>query len=205
MKHPDYDYDEIADNIFFPIYDRIAEQIIDATDVRNGKMLDIGCGGGHLGFAVMEKTELEGYFADIKNAPVEIAMIRAKERGMQERAHFYVQDVQDLDFEDDFADLIISRGSYLFWEDQKKAFSEIYRVLAPGGRTYIGSGLGSREQRKKIKEKMNELYGGWESPASKPNHSITTDEYRKMFDSFGWKYEIRDNDEGRWFIIHKEK
>ena len=70
MKHPDYDYDEIADNIFFPIYDRIAEQIIDATDVRNGKMLDIGCGGGHLGFAVMEKTELEGYFADIKNAPV---------------------------------------------------------------------------------------------------------------------------------------
>ena len=44
MKHPDYDYDEIADNIFFPIYDRIAEQIIDATDVRNGKMLDIGCG-----------------------------------------------------------------------------------------------------------------------------------------------------------------
>lgn len=66
MKHPDYDYDEIADNIFFPIYDRIAEQIIDATDVRSGKMLDIGCGGGHLGFAVMEKTELEGYFADIK-------------------------------------------------------------------------------------------------------------------------------------------
>ena len=205
MKHPDYDYDEIADKIFFPIYDRIADQIIDATDIRAGKMLDIGCGGGHLGFAVMERTALEGYFADIKNAPLEIAQMRAEERGMQGRTHFCVQDVHDLDFEDDFADLIISRGSYLFWENQEKAFGEIYRVLAPGGMTYIGSGLGSSEQRKKIKEKMNELYGGWESPASKPNHSLTTEEYKKMFDRFGWDYEILDGDEGRWFIIHKEK
>ena len=55
MKHPDYDYDEIADNIFFPIYDRIAEQIIDATDVRNGKMLDIGCGGGRAWFCCYGK------------------------------------------------------------------------------------------------------------------------------------------------------
>ncbi len=205
MKHPDYDYDEIADKVFFPIYDRISDQIIEATGIRTGRMLDIGCGGGHLGFAVMEKTELEGHFADVLEAPIEIAQIRAGERGLTDRSHFYVQDVHDLSFEDGFADLIVSRGSYLFWEDQEKAFRELYRVLATGGMTYIGSGLGSKEQRKAIHEEMDRIYGGWESPRSKPNSSLETEEYRKMFDRLGWKYSIRDDDEGRWFIIRKEK
>lgn len=203
MKHPDYEYDEIADKVFFPIYDRIAGQIVEATGIKTGKMLDIGCGGGHLGFAVMEKTELEGYFADMQDAPIEIARMRAEERGLRERSHFYIQDVHELSFEDDFADLIISRGSYFFWEDQEKAFRELYRVLAPGGMIYIGAGLGSKEQRKAIHEKMDEIYGGWESPRTKPNYGMTTDEYIKMFESFGWEHSIRDDDEGRWFMIRK--
>lgn len=205
MKHPDYDYDEIADKIFLPIYDRIADQIIEKCKITAGRMLDIGCGGGHLGFAVMNKTTLEGHFADIQPAALEIAEIRAAERGLSDRSCFYQTDVHDMDIPDNFADLIVSRGSYLFWKDQIKAFQEIWRVLTPGGRTYIGSGLGSPEQRKEIHRKMDEIYGCWQSPHSRPNESLSTEEYHKLFKGLGWDYEIIDDDEGRWFIIKKEK
>lgn len=205
MKHPDYEYDEIADKVFFPIYDRISDQIIERCGIREGRMLDIGSGGGHLGFAVMEKTQLEGHFGDIQPAALEIAQVRAKERGLERRSSFYEADVHEMPFSDGFADLIISRGSYLFWKDQEKAFQEIYRVLAPGGKTYIGSGLGSAAQREEIHRKMDELYGGWESPKNKPNSALTVEEYHAMFQRFGWDYEIVDDDEGCWFIIKKER
>lgn len=203
MIHPDYDYDEIADKIFFPIYDTISDRIIEKCGITRGKMLDIGSGGGHLGFALMEKTELEGYMADIKEAAVEIASMRAGERGLSERTQCGVQDVHCMTLEDNWADIIISRGSYLFWSNQEKAFKEIYRVLAPGGMTYIGAGLGSKEQHEVIHRKMVERNPNWESPCRKDNFALDTEEYEAMFSSFGWDFEIIDGDEGRWMIIRK--
>lgn len=205
MKHPDYDYDEIADKIFLPIYDRISDQIIERCGITSGCMLDLGSGGGHLGFALMEKTELEGHFADIQAPALEIARIRSKEKGLSNRSHFHQIDVHEMSFEDGFANLIVSRGSYIFWKDQEKAFREVWRVLAPGGKAYIGAGLGSPEQRKEIHRKMDELYGKWKSPHTKPNSSLTTEEYHRIFSGFGWNYEILDGEEGRWFILKKEK
>jgi len=50
-------------------------------------------------------------------------------------------DAQYLPFRDNYADVIVSRGSFQFWDDKQKAFSEIYRVLKPGGIAYIGRGF----------------------------------------------------------------
>jgi len=38
---------------------------------------------------------------------------------------------------DNYVDVIVSRGSFHFWEHRKKSFSEIYRVLKPGRFAFI--------------------------------------------------------------------
>ena len=49
FHHPDFEFDDIAENIFLPIYEVIATDLLEETGVVSGQMLDIGCGGGHLG------------------------------------------------------------------------------------------------------------------------------------------------------------
>ena len=46
-------------------------------------------------------------------------------------------------------DLVVSRGSYHFWNDLPAAFREIFRVLKPGGIAYIGGGYGSRSDQER--------------------------------------------------------
>ncbi len=86
---------------------------------------------------------------------------------------FVAADAHNLPFRDNYADIIVSRGSYHFWEDKVRAFSEIYRVLKPGAVAYIGRGFSRNmpvetakkiraKQGKKMKydvdKKANELY-----------------------------------------------
>jgi len=46
-----------------------------------------------------------------------------------------------LPFRDNYANMVVSRGSFQFWDNKKRAFAEIYRVLKPGGSAFIGRGL----------------------------------------------------------------
>lgn len=41
---------------------------------------------------------------------------------------------------DEAFDLVVSRESYHFWQNLPTAFTEILRVMKPGGTAYIGGG-----------------------------------------------------------------
>ena len=131
METARYTYDEIADTIFRPIYPRIAEDILSATGVTGGRMVDVGCGGGHLGLALMERAPFTGTFLDVREEALALARRRAEERGLLPRCSFLAGDVHQIALPDGCADLVISRGSMIFWSDQERAFREIYRILAP--------------------------------------------------------------------------
>ena len=88
-------------------------------------------------------TELELVGLDIEPEIIEVAKENVSEAGFKERIRFVTGDVHNMPLPDNFADLIISRGSIPFWRDRVRAFKEIYRVLKPGGVTFIGLG-GSR-------------------------------------------------------------
>lgn len=205
MVHPDYEYDEIAEKIFYPAYDEITDQIIEATGITRGKFLDVGCGGGHLGFSMMKKTGMDGTFVDIKEAPVEITKIRAGQLGVSEKTTVLVADVEDLPFEDGSFQLVISRGSVPFWENQEKAFREIFRVLAPGGKAYIGGGLGSGKTRRMIKQKMAEQgLACFGSRAGDQSRTLSDEAYAAIFDTWPCKYRIISDPEiGNWKLIEK--
>lgn len=206
MDQQGMSYDRIAEEIFAPIYPRIAQDLLEATGVRAGRMVDIGCGGGHLGFAVMEQAPFEGLFLDIRGEALTSARARAEARGLLDRCTFRTGDVQRMDLPDGCADLVISRGSMIFWEDQEAAFREIYRILAPGGCTYVGTGLGSTELREQIRAKMRSADPGWPRRLLENSLALSTPAYRTLFQSLGWDFTILENEsQGRWIILRKPR
>ena len=54
---------------------------------------------------------------------------------------FVFADAHYLPFRDNYADVIVSRGSLQFWQDREQVFAEIYRVLKPGGHAFVGRGF----------------------------------------------------------------
>ncbi len=125
-----------------PVYPLIAQQILDDYQITGGKCLDIGTGPGFLGIELAKITELEMYFVDLDPEALKTARENVKESGITNTVHFVGADVTALPFQDDFSDLVISRGSLWFWKDQVKGLQEIYRVLKTGGTAYVGGGLG---------------------------------------------------------------
>lgn len=142
-----------------PVYPLIAQQIVDDYQVTRGKCLDIGTGYGYLGIELAKITDLEMYFIDLDPEILEMTRKNATEGELPNKTHFVGADVCAIPFDDDFAELIVSRGSLWFWKDQVMALKEIYRVLKPGGVAFIGGGLGRytpASMRKRLKGKRRQ-------------------------------------------------
>ena len=204
MGHNSKEYDRMASEIFAPIYPDIAKAIIDRTGVSGGELLDLGSGGGHIGFALMELGDFRTTFCDISEDALKIAEKRAGKLGVE--AEYVHGDVHEMVFPDETFDLVASRGSMPFWDDQIKAFTEIFRVLRPGGKAYIGGGLGGKEHQERIHKFMDEHDTGFKCFDRSKSKALETAAYLDLFNELEADYEIVDNeDEGRWFIFGKRK
>lgn len=101
-------------------------------------MLDIGSGLGVDSFIAKQMYTPHGgevVGIDISQTQVEHAQMRAKERGQS--IEFKAADMENLPFADGSFDVVISNGAFCLAPNKEKAFKEIYRVLAPGGRMSI--------------------------------------------------------------------
>ena len=202
MECNSVEYDKIAEEIFAPIYPDIAAVMIERTGIKEGKLLDAGCGGGHLGLALMKQGNYELTMTDIREEALKIAEKRADEQ--QVRAEYVQSDIENLPFEDDSFDLIVSRGSMPFWDEQVKAFTEIYRVLKPGGWAYIGGGLGGEKHQKRIREFMRQRQVEPVCFDRSKSKALKTEEYTALFDSWNARWKVVENEaEGRWFLFGK--
>ena len=99
-----------------------------------GKVLDVGTGPGF--FALL--LSLEGYdvtAVDCTPAMLEKAGKNAERMGAA--ANFLLSDAQELPFQDESFDLVVSRNVAWTIMDTEKAYKEWKRVLKPGGRVLI--------------------------------------------------------------------
>jgi ubiquinone/menaquinone biosynthesis C-methylase UbiE len=87
----------------------------------------------------------------------------AREKGLANRLSAVVGAAENMPFPDNSVDLVVSRGSIFFWEDPVKGLQEVYRVLRPGGKAYIGGGAGSgypeSDVRKLIQDRREKMKG----------------------------------------------
>lgn len=204
MNSKAYEFDEIADGPFFPIYPVIAQQIVEKTGINSGVCLDIGSGGGHLGFSLAQITEMDIILLDKSEDALTIANIRADKWGLAERTSTLFGDVQQIPLDDGTVDLCISRGSVWFWEDQKKGFEEIYRVLSDGGMAYIGGGFGTGELKEQVDRKMKERDSEWPKNREKFAAGNTVEHFTGILNLIGiTNFQICDDEKGIWVVFKK--
>ncbi len=218
MPHNAEEYDAIAERLFAPIYPVIARAIAERTCKRAGRLLDAGCGGGHLAIAVLREGAFDRLTLLDENAEaLEMARARVEaelsgEACAPASVSVCCSDVCAADLAeraDGPFDLIISRGSMPFWDDQLAAFANLYGLLAPGGVAYVGGGMGSTALRKQIAAQMAEIRerNGGEGPQMfdlSKSKALATEDYVALFERLGAKCTVIANDEeGRWFMFEK--
>lgn len=105
-------------------------------NISNKLVLEVGCGDGH--FAVeLAKLGCENMTAvDASKAMIESGRLRALEQGV--KVNFTIGMAQDLPFGDGQFDVVVAQTILCFVKDPLPVFSEIYRVLRPGGFLVIG-------------------------------------------------------------------
>jgi arsenite methyltransferase len=113
------------------------EMMCELCHVSEGKyVLDVGCGVGVTPCFIAKRYGCKVAGVDIKEAMVERSRERAKRERLDDRVEFRVANAQDLPFEDDLFDAVITESVTSFPEDKQKAVNEYVRVTKPGG--YIG-------------------------------------------------------------------
>jgi len=192
--------DRLSKSVFREIYPLIASQIVGRCGVKKGVCIDVGSGPGALAISVAKITDLKIYSLDISDKMQEIAIANIENKGLKHEIFPVKGDVHSLPFSDDFADLIISRGSMFFWENKETSFREIYRVLKPDGFAYIGGGFGSAELREKIKKSSAKNQNSDHVKIPKVN----VEELEKILNHAEIKnYQIINDGSGLWVLFKK--
>jgi len=136
-----YSFYHTAVGRFAPVYPALARQIVQDYGITKGICVDVGGGCGMLAMALARITDLTVYVLDLDPYAVRLCNVLVDEAGLTGRVRAVEGDAQNMPFRDNFADLVVSRGSIFFWPDQFAGLKEAYRILKPGGIAYLGGGF----------------------------------------------------------------
>ena len=146
--------DWIAENRVKHTYPLTAARMLsECGGIRDGICIDIGCGTGSLDIELAKRSHLTIIGLDIDADMKPLFEKRVREAGFQDRIRFVAGDAQQLPFEDDSADVIVSRGTLTFIPDIGKCLQEVDRVLKPSGVAFLGGRYIYTPQKDKITTK----------------------------------------------------
>ena len=130
-------YDSLSGVFLGSFYDSVAADVAAAAPP-TGRVLDVGCGPGHLANRLARDHNLEVTGLDLDPAMIERARANAERAvSAERRPTFVVGGVAALPFPDASFDLVVSTLSMHHWADATAGQAEIGRVLRPGGRALI--------------------------------------------------------------------
>jgi len=121
-------------SLFRPIAADVA-----AVAPEGARVLEVGCGPGHLSIRLARQHGLDVTGLDLDPAMIERARANANRVGPgdERRPSFLVGDVASLPFPDGSFDLVVSTMSMHHWADPTAGLAEIGRVLRPGARALV--------------------------------------------------------------------
>jgi ubiquinone/menaquinone biosynthesis C-methylase UbiE len=131
-------YDTMSRLLLGSLVRRITADVA-AVAPDGARVLEVGCGPGHLSTRLARQHGLDVTGLDLDPAMIERARANADRRGAdgQRRPSFLVGDVASLAFPEDSFDLVVSTFSMHHWTDPTAGLAEIGRVLRPGGRALV--------------------------------------------------------------------
>ncbi len=131
-------YDALSRLLFGSLFRAIAADIA-AVAPTGGRVLEVGCGPGHLSIRLTLDHGLDVTGLDLDPEMIERA--RANAEGSvdtdEQGPPFIVGDVASLPFDGGSFDLVVSTFSMHHWPDVTSGLNEIARVLRPGGRALV--------------------------------------------------------------------
>ncbi len=113
----------------------IFEQLDLPSDAR---ILELGCGPGQLWFENEERIP-DGWTVTLTDASPGMVRAARERLGPDRRMAFRVADARDIPFRDAAFDAIIAKHMLYHVPDMPRAFSEVVRVLSPGGCLYAAT------------------------------------------------------------------
>lgn len=130
-------YDRVIARAVIEMGERIAEELVaDVPD--DSKVLDVGCGGGHLVLDLARRRPRASVTGlDLSEEQLARARARADEAGVSARVTLVQGSALELPFDDGSFDIVTSVASIKHWPDQARGVRECVRVLAPGGRLFV--------------------------------------------------------------------
>jgi ubiquinone/menaquinone biosynthesis C-methylase UbiE len=119
----------------------ITEKTLRLMDLRPGeRVLDLGCGSG---WATRLLSRLVGDgpegFGQVVGLDVSDEMIRQARAASKdfENILYVWGSAQQIPWEENFFDKVLSVESFYYYPDQDRALAELFRVMAPHGRLYV--------------------------------------------------------------------
>lgn len=116
------------------------ESVLDLMEIHpNDNILEISPGTGlHLKYLLDKANNIHYTGIDFSELMVEEANRLNRELVVDGDIGFYFGSSEDLEFADNSFDTILTLNTIYFWDDADTHFSEILRVLKPGGCFYLG-------------------------------------------------------------------
>ncbi len=114
----------------------VRDTVLDRSGLIEGEtLLDVGCGEGLIGFGALERGAGYVVFSDISDDLLDFCRGAAEALDVSERCSFVNAGAADLvGISDASVDVATTRSVLIYVPEKARAFSEIFRVLKPGGR-----------------------------------------------------------------------
>lgn len=198
------EFNQIAKTIFSPIYPIIAAFMLKRVTRTQGICLDLGTGPGMLAFAIARQSLMTVFAVDNDRRMLPIAARNCADEGLRDCVIPLMADVHALPFCDASVDLVVSRGSLMFWKNRSQVFQEIERTLTNEGTAIIGGGFGNKSLKEEIFQKMRTINPDWDSDAKSRTSRISMELLEKELKIGGIsRYSIIDDETGLWVEIRK--
>jgi ubiquinone/menaquinone biosynthesis C-methylase UbiE len=145
-------YDAMSRTLFGSLFGPIAADIVATSEVtapEGARVLEVGCGPGHLSVRLARRHGLDVTGLDLDPAMIERARANADRAGEGfgrlppwrlppwRLPSFLVGDVASMPFPEGSSDLVVSTLSMHHWANLAAALAEIDRVLRPGARALV--------------------------------------------------------------------
>ena len=108
-------------------------KIAEGLEMRNKRVLDIGCGLGGPSMFLARNCGANVVGIDIEPPVLELAKQRAEKYGLEDKVEFRLVEPGPLDFPDESFDFVVSSGAFTQMSNKLEMFGEVLRVLVPGG------------------------------------------------------------------------
>lgn len=109
-------------------------RVVEQVDLSGKQVLDIGCGSGGITLFLAREFPLASIVGfDVEQPVIDLAIKRAMDQGLADRASFLRGAPGPLPFPDQSFDVVFSKDALIHVADKEALFAEIFRILRPGG------------------------------------------------------------------------